>query len=226
MNQNKTFWQILKEGIAGIIPYILFIVVAFLFAKYGLSNKTVTPPPVVSGEPQVETPWVVNVVSYAEDLAKLSTASEKIDFVLKNGKPWIDYIIVTPHQQSQTLWSTRDENNAILRSYINKYRSEFQIPTDKREGYIVIVPARMIDKSRDMYLGIWGKTMGPILRTKSLVDPSEERYVFFIKWVPVAGFQYPLNLFSYADKYKKIQLGISIGEKNNSTKQLMLVFTK
>ncbi len=182
--------------------------------------------PTISNEVQVENPGVVNVVSYAEDLAKLSTASEKIDFILKNGKPWIDYIIANPQQQNQLLGSTRDENNAILRSYINKYRSEFQIPTDKKEGYIVIVPERMIDKSRDMYLGIWGKTMWPILRTKSLVDPSEGRYVFPIKWVPVAGFQYPLNLFAYADRYRKIQLWVSIGEKYNSTKQIILVFTK
>lgn len=180
----------------------------------------------ISNEVQVENPGVVNVVSYAEDLEKLSTASEKIDFILKNGKSWIDYIIANPVQQSQTLGSTRDENNVILRSYINKYRSEFQIPTDKSDWYLIIVPSKMIDKKFDMYLGISWKTMWPILRTKSLVDQSEWRYVFPIKSVPIASFKYPQNLFLYADRYRKIQLWVSIGEKYNSTKQIILVFTK
>lgn len=84
MNPNKTFFEKTLENLASFIPYFLFLVVAFLFAKYGLAPDVT--PPVISGEPQIENPGVVTVISYAEDLAKLETASEKIDFVLKNGK--------------------------------------------------------------------------------------------------------------------------------------------
>jgi len=84
MSTNKTFLDKTLENLASFIPYFLFLVVAFLFAKYGLSPDVT--PPVISGEPQIENPGVVTVISYAEELENLKTASEKIDFVLKNGK--------------------------------------------------------------------------------------------------------------------------------------------
>lgn len=84
----------------------------------------------------------------------------------------------------------------------------------------------MVAGDRDMLLGLWGKTMGQIKRDKSVVPISENRYAFHMNSVPVHGFANPFNLFSNTDQYKKIQLGISIGEEYNSTKEIILVFTK
>lgn len=84
----------------------------------------------------------------------------------------------------------------------------------------------MVAGDRDMFFGLWGKTMGQVRREKSVVPVSEKRYAFHMNSVPVHGFAKPFNLFFNTDQYKKIQLGISIGEEYNSTKEIILVFTK
>lgn len=145
-----------------------------------------------------------------------------IEGAINSGVAWSDYISISPYKQPNMIWNTSDENNKIMWVYLSKYKSEFTIPANKTNGYIIFITSKEIAEDRDMFLWIRWTTEWILYKNKSIKGAKSNRYIYNMKNISVANYKNWINLFD-KDINWKIQIGAFVGEKDNRIEKIIIV---
>lgn len=148
---------------------------------------------------------------------------DNIELAINSGVRGKDFISIVPYSQPNITSETKDGNNPIMWKYLSKYKTEFTIPSDKTNWYIIFVTSKKIAKDRDMFLWIRWKTDWEIHKDESLATKRENRYLYDMKKVPVAKYKYWRDLFALSINWK-IQIWAFVWETDNKVEKIIMVF--
>jgi len=146
---------------------------------------------------------------------------QNVENVLSGGLSWVDYIIQTPIDQPNIVW-TPTENNDVMHKYLYKKRLLFNIPAGKN-WLLLVITSKPLANSRDLFLAIWGSTYWALHKDKWILTDAGNKYLFDINNLPVATFVPGISLFDNTIDWK-IQLGVFAAEKDNSVKEIIMIF--
>jgi hypothetical protein len=157
----------------------------------------------------------------------LDTFDGKINYVLSFWEEWNDYI--TKHTQLQTLalGASKESNNVLIQSFIQKYQYEFKI-NKNREAYLVVTTQKPIPRNKDMIFALnWARLWSlhktsDFLKFKSDVseDITDSVYIFSVNSLDIAQQKSIINLTTYTIT----NIAIAVWQNWNSVKSISLVY--
>jgi hypothetical protein len=210
------------------IKYIgsaIYMWIVTLWTVYFLSNNLLPEKPdSIIDNPNV----IINEIDRAEyekTLSSLEAIDDKIDYILNFWKKGDDFMVYNTIQQQWKLWSTKDENNSILWSFLWKYSYPFLI--DKRKSFIVLTTKAPVNEKMDILIAINGESKWPVIKWKDLSEKWDNRYVFSTTNIPAPKMpDWIINLQNFIDKKGQTQLWFAIGEPYNTATEISIVYLK
>lgn len=183
-----------------------------LFFLLGLNNKR-NEVPSSTGD--------IQTISKPIRDASLSTI-QNVDNILSGGLSWTDYITKFETNQPNISSSSSSKNTEEMHNYLYKNRLLFDIPAGKN-GLLLIVTKKPVAEDRNLFLAIWWSTKWELRKEKSIPTNSENKYLFDINNLPIARFTPGISLFDNTIDWK-IQIGVLVGEKDNSVESVTMIF--
>lgn len=173
--------------------------------------------------------WTFTRTEYLKNLSwtGFTSIEQKVNYVLSFGEPWNDFTTIIPHSQNLILWATKESNNILIQSYVQKYQNTL-ILDKNRKWFLVIKTQRRIPNDKDLILAINGKRLWSVhkevSRNKFKSDISDNHldtlYIFELNSIDIAQHPQPVNLYSY----DPLNISLVIWENNNSITSISIVY--
>jgi hypothetical protein len=203
-------WLLLLSSLYRIVPFVW----DFLLNRFSQTNI-------------ITNTWT-NQISYVENIVEdfvwnsdYSTI-DNIKNAINSWKIWRDYISTVPFKQPNTINNEASLNNKVMWLYLSKYKSEFTIPKNKKNWYILFKTQKLITDNRQVFLWLWWESMWLIHKDKA-IKVDETTYAFDAKQIPVSDFKWWINLFNHTIDWK-IQIWWYVSETDNYVKEIIIVF--
>ncbi len=147
---------------------------------------------------------------------------QNVENVLSGGLSWTDYTTKFEANQPNISSNSSSKNTEEIHNYLYKNRLLFDIPAGKN-GLLLIVTKKPVAEDRNLFLAIWWSTKWELRKEKSIPTNSENKYLFDINNLPIARFTPGISLFDNTIDWK-IQIGVLVGEKDNSVESVTMIF--
>lgn len=165
--------------------------------------------------------WTTQVISKPIRDINLSPI-QNVENVLSSGLSWVDYITKFEIDQPNISSSSSSKNTENIHDYLYKNRLLFNIPA-RKNGLLLIITKKPVAKNRNLFLAIWWSTKWELRKEKSIPTDSGNKYLFDINNLPVAKFIPGISVFDNTIDWK-VQIGVLVGEKDNSIESVTMIF--
>ena len=202
--------------IAGLFLIIVVLIWLWLWSIIPKENIILVEKPtsVSSGVELVET-----------NTGKIKIPEDPIWFVYYQKENWIkwkDIFEIYLEPQYPMNWKTVDENNKIIRTYINDYKYSVKVWDLNNWWYIMFTTERPIASDRDLFLWLNGSSKWAININRPYLIKwyYDNEYLFDLDnlW----AWWYKINIKNYIIS-DKIIIWWYVWEKNNSLKKITIV---
>lgn len=149
-----------------------------------------------------------------------------MDYIIDNGIAGQDYIIVNPPKPPIIRSSDKQENNAVMFSYLNKTKVIFTIPQTTKRWYVMFITNKEVPETRDFFLSIDWWSKGPMRKRWSLPVANENEYLYPMNAVAMisSNWRYSYNLYENISDNNKLRLNAFVWEQWNYVKQIIIFF--
>lgn len=223
-NEDKQIKQFRTETFPlywTLIVWIIFLILSWV--QYALDRKETTINNYIS--------WWINISTWINIpvWVTISIPSDErwyLDYIMKYGKAWTDYIVMNPPRPLIIQW-VKEENNKVMFKYLYNSKDKFDIPKTDKIWYVLFITNKEVPENRDFLLWIDWASVWWIRKKSSLPVYSYNEYLYPMKSVAMLNAkwkEYPLNLYDSIKKDNKLWLNAFVLEPWNYVEKIIIFF--
>lgn len=171
--------------------------------------------------------WGVTTWDQSITIESAADPREHLNYLLKNGKAWEDYIVATPENQppmNSPSWAINTKN---MHNYISENRISFDIPDNQKNAYIMFVTTKPLSKVANLFVGIDGETVGRIDKKQKLETEAKNEYLYELCNLRLIWNNwYRFSAPGLCEEWPKGKIFINavVGEANNKVEKIIIFF--